>query len=1029
MYGYADFDLIIRDTNRNPIDGLSIPMAAQGLASFLRESDKTSERATIVLDSSNIIKDQSRAYQFTSMNGERQNKYYITQWGKILDDNLQFLGRIDKHGKEPDAIPPSVGYKEKQFEDFKYYYPETADLINGLDAEEAAAYVAHKAIPGLFDSPGCKPWTVWFDGTAQINAQKAYIFSANREWTTNLATQNKPGSAITKENAPTAFRMAITADRKAYLLEYTPVEAGILEQLPLPEAQPATPDLINAYKESYRQYMTNPMPYHLAMQNLAKKLPPNSEFIKSFNNSKENTSKDAIGTIILYQNKELQKYTKYPDYRLKMEAVPEDAQMDWVRNAAENVSRWVQTNKPAPYSILYSQSLGEHPFSIVIDNHDGMENSGADRLMVYRGKTKQNGKSCHHFGVGHVRINPFKEAIRYEMDVCDDGFIYERIPSVVFYGDLSQTTITDRSTQEDETNYKHATLEGNGYPSDVCKGRYTLITFNDKVPGISHQTAQKSGDESANDHLPQTEDAAEFLFDHLVQFYQGKRNTNPWFMTAHKKGEINGNKTLEFTVGQSASVLSYPIYFRAYVDERRYFYLKEEKRDVYIERMPDTTEQKKIEMEARQQEIQSLHDLWKREFSILDVDTMNESSYPAPEQNIDMLKAYYKIDSYEAPTFEPPAPKDSFTRPDYPQLETIRYVDFNYAKPIDNEPMFDNLDNWSAAFYINQTVIPSLKIYMTEPWTIRLSGKDRAMGKNAVFYYLGYAEHDMPEDWADLVPKAVVAVTEDKEVYLSKTTYKWIKDMPVQDVPEGGKTENGMTKYPLFTLQQTSQRPHDIDGYTYEQAASEVEASYLHEHNDGHWNIEYIGTTEIEGVRAWQLNVYYLKDNKRELEFEVAVTPKHKLYRPVQKLTQMGTVPDNIEDPLPDITPEPLRNKLYQHVNVINKRRCGIGTVDNPNRIKDGSDVSIKLAANWIFETIAKNYPNKPNNNPLRAVLTGTTIIDNVEAYLFDIGQGKYAIDDTFFQAAVTQDRKIIKITNGKMEPVGSIPDDAPELQ
>ena len=105
----------------------------------------------------------------------------------------------------------------------------------------------------------------------------------------------------------------------------------------------------------------------------------------------------------------------------------------------------------------------------------------------------------------------------------------------------------------------------------------------------------------------------------------------------------------------------------------------------------------------------------------------------------------------------------------------------------------------------------------------------------------------------------------------------------------------------------------------------------------------------------------------------------------------------------------------------------GIGTINNAKDIKDGDDVSLNLAAWWVFETMAKSYAGKVNQNPWRIVPTGITQIDGVDAYLFDVGQGKHQLDELRFKAAVSQNRKIYKLDGDKPELSGTIPDDAPE--
>jgi hypothetical protein len=55
------------------------------------------------------------------------------------------------------------------------------------------------------------------------------------------------------------------------------------------------------------------------------------------------------------------------------------------------------------------------------------------------------------------------------------------------------------------------------------------------------------------------------------------------------------------------------------------------------------------------------------------------------------------------------------------------------------------------------------------------------------------------------------------------------------------------------------------------------------------------------------------------------------------------------------------------------------------------------------------------------------TTINNVNAYTFDVGQGKYQMDKVLFRAAVAQDRKIYKITEDAPEFVGMIGENDPE--
>ncbi|MBO4349679.1 MAG: hypothetical protein J6A01_01880, partial [Proteobacteria bacterium] len=985
MYSYTDFDFIMKDDDVSEINGMSASYAAGELVKLIKEKEHIDGRGIVMLLNGNVSVDNSSAFEFDATVGDKRSTYYVTSWAKVFDENENYIGRIVKGGKEPGEVPAQMKQSTDEYVDFAFIFPEQSEEIEGLTREEAATYVAHQAIPELSEQSGCEPWSIVLDGTAQIEGQKAYDFSVFHQW---LPKSDDQFSFMNDTKTPVSFRMAITANRKAYLYELIPDQIGTLKQMELPEP-----------------------------------LPPDPKIAKALQKYKKKSPDGFLGTIALHALEEMIKYTGYPEYRLKIKDKADDIALDWIRNAAENLNQWIKNYKGESLTVIQTITARNTQLKLAVANSPATVSKSFERLILYRGKIEENGKTRHRFAIGQVNLETLNEKISYEIEVDEDGTFYLLKPSVSFFAMVPQDIKkAAKHGLDDDLIYDYASAQSENGSSRFCKDNYVGMNFKKKL----------------GKDAPSSAKSANFIMDHLYRFYHGERNINPWYVTEMDHGEIKGAQTHEFTVGQGTSG-DYPIYFRAAVDENGKVYRYDGDAPVYVDTLPTA---KSSDSAKEDDNLKALQNRLEDMFAGVPVDDSKHEAdkenhveenttpvYPAPKQDVDELKTIYPATYFEIPKLDSSqnqTNEDADSERNGDKLETTEYTDFDFVRSRQNPPKFKNLSGQDAAIYINSEIIPSLKMYPNNYWVMRLLGKGTAkdIHNEAMFFNIGYID-----TWHKFQNKVTLAVSKDRKVYRPQMVYKYIKDMAVQTAPEVGPTEfSGFSvgrvttvsfNYPLFTLIEPSSMP-ECDGYTLPQAAAEVEAAYLHDHNDGNWTIEYRGITEIEGAKAWKLRISYGND---KYSFNVAASTAHKLYHAAEELQQVGTVPAKVTAPPLDNTPDSIRERTHWDEN-----ECGIGTLNTKkNNIPEGDYVSLRLAAHWIFETMAKTYTGKQDNNPWRAVPTGTTQIEGVDAYEFDIGQGKYHLAQTYFKAAVTQDRKIYRVTDGKLELVGTIPEDAPE--
>jgi hypothetical protein len=332
---------------------------------------------------------------------------------------------------------------------------------------------------------------------------------------------------------------------------------------------------------------------------------------------------------------------------------------------------------------------------------------------------------------------------------------------------------------------------------------------------------------------------------------------------------------------------------------------------------------------------------------------------------------------------------------------------------------------------MNREILPKLKRYSGHYWTILLDTELSLDGRNAFVMSYGTLDH-----WDSFNREDAFIFSEDGNVYQPEEVYKFVKVMDVQPEPERknnsfsasfGLNASIVTQYyPWFELGSPSPMP-EVENYSIVQAAAEVEAAYLHDHNDGHWGIKYAGVVTIEGEKAWKFIVYYMDDpdshddGNIKYSFKVAATTGHKLYRYQTDLKQLGKLPAGYQPPAKEDTE---KEKNYKPSYA---KDLGIGSLCYDESIDDGPYVSLALAAYWALDLVAKDMPGRKNYNAPWWAVPSKTKFDGVDAFEFEIGQGKRNKEDTRVKAIVTQDRKIYKILKDKPEFVGSIPEDALE--
>ena len=983
-YSYDAFDFVVFDTDFNSFDVLSPTYAANELVKFLKARDHLEGRATVVLASSNWQVDNSPAYRFDVTLGSKHDSYYVTTWGKVLNNNTVVLGRISKQNAEPGEVPKPAEYDSKVFDDFVYVYPKSSPALPGLDSEAAANYIAHRMIPELGLSSDCRGWSVSLDGISEIDGQKAYEFSVYHAW---FAPKDEDDvfSADDKNGTPVRFRVAITEGRKIYLFERVAERAGQITDKPVAEPLPPDPKLAKKYKQSLEK----------AKDNL-------------------------IDAILLVQFEEKLQYTAYPEYRLKLDVEVSEKALPWIRNVAENLNAWAKKYPGEATKIIQTVIADDQPIALAVASSSMEVNHAFERLIVYRGKHTVDGHTRHRFSIGQVNVDQLKSLIAVEIDVDEDNTFYLLTPSITPYGTLAQTLPPIHKAQlDDELMRDYASArDAKGVTSSMCAGTYKAINLG----------------ENFSDKAPDSSSAAEYIMSHLDQFYQGERNLNPWYITEQPNEEIQGVKAHIFSVGQGINA-HYPIYFRAAVDENHKVY-RYDGTPVYVATMPTNTATKSEE-EKRLKEIQSnLNRMFSGVAPAATSEKKDEKPnketdavYPAQPQDAEKLWSIYKMESFVEPNMERPEDEEEEEGNSFDEEEkedpTILYAEFDYEPLVDYLDTIQDLTAETAAIYINASILPSLKRFQPFPWRIRFAGMAHleALDEDALIFHAGYT------DYGDFKKRAFFAVTGDRKVYHPHTVYTYVQDMATQKAPEMdpkdyvgfsfGKTSTVSYRYPLFYLTIPAPLPEFDSIYPIAQAATEIEAAYLHEHNDGKWSIAYEGITEIEGARAWKFRITYGED---AFSFYAAATETHKLYRATDKLESIGIVPPVVATPEKDKASDSVR--WYSDKG----RYCGIGLL-NEGQIKVTSkdEISPCLAASGVFDTLSTTYTGTYNSTPWRAVGTGVTTINNVNAYTFDVGQGKYQMDKVLFRAAVAQDRKIYKITEDAPEFVGMIGENDPE--
>ena len=976
LYSFPDFDLKVGDRLKS-WGGLTVSRAASQLVKLIREREKYSGQMFVELVSSEAQNvDNSTAFYFVVRWADKEKTYYVTEWAKVFDKALQYVGRIEKGDPEPGVVLTPPEMETIEYVDYYFTFPKEIAKIDGLSVEEAAEFVAHQAIAELFPNLGCTAWSIVLSGISEIDGQKAYDFSIYHEWFGSL----DDGFSYFfwgRSSTPVLFRMAVTADRKAYLYDKEPQQVGKLAQLPLSDEQPLDPELAATLKkvESYATMLVGKLG--------GVKLP--EEFNEQFS------------------------YTQYPNYKIKFETKPGENERKWVLNAAENLYQWFLSRDFPRYNVLQTIDNGTFSFKLAVNSSSTTLSEHYSHVIVYKGKRVVDGKTQHYFDLGRVNVENLNEEKTVSMMVQDDGTIYEYRAAMRLYKALPQSIEPGRIKQlDDALLHDYApTRDKDGRSSRFCNGTYNGMNF--------------KKDENDDDSL--SLEAANYIFDHIDEFYHGERNLNPWCITELEGGEIDGAKTHEFAVGQGNSK-SYPIYFRTAVTETGKVYYYDGKEPIYFSTLSGMSETAQDEKSQEGSDQRSKTDIVSKGDQMEDEaeevaetkksarEEREKNAGLAPKQNVDELKAFYADKGFRVPKIASQTVKGKV------------YFDFDLVYANNNIPQLKGIKHEIAASYIDQALIPKLNRTQPLPWKLLLNSKERidALNKEALFFALGSVD-----DNDKFSPSEYYIVSEDKLVYSTQVVPKYIMDMPVQSSDSLQDYETSMSysfsgvmmnirNYPRFKVEMPLFE-NTIENYPIEQAAAEVEAAYLRDHNDGNWIMRNASIIDFDGVKAWKFVVSY---EYNTLPFDVIATADHKLYRYTRELKQVGAIPKKQAEASKDPVPEDERSISSA------EKSCGNGTYNvQVHGISQGDYVSLSQACHWVIETLGKTYTER-NNNPWRLVLTQITKVDGVDGYEFDVGQGKYKLDKTLFKAIVTQDRKIYKVGN-KPEFAGTIPEDAPE--